>query len=483
MQDYTFSNDALLAGAFARSQKMMRFIDNKYNADKDKYYKAAKKNDRFSSRFITGNRLPIRMNAIKALGVIELSKTDEELSKEMFEAAGRAFRIAYNTFDNFVKGEWKTAPFDEVIDALGVIEKSSDDLLHDTLAIYHYFCANFHLGPDKDSPMYENVFMVVRGKEQAYLKSFGDVGRDFTKEFLNEKDIKNVMDVTIDICGGKTLAEVGASLLPSEPETGFFQVLWDITQLDNIPASIYEGEKFSTKELLEIFNTISMNTYKGLTDAKDFNKYYITALFMRSFARLYHEAEAVVDEYAGIVRESDNQKELVRDNAAMASKIAELEKLAGERQEKLNAIQLELDREKKKNRELTEEANIKNDQIKILQNILQENETPSVAADEEQSTRQEKLELAKNKKVVVFGGPPAWQNELRKQAPGYTIVESDNYNFDVKIIDKADVIVIKTDYMGHAQWYKVVERARKHKKKMVIFSGNSIDELLYKICG
>lgn len=51
----------------------------------------------------------------------------------------------------------------------------------------------------------------------------------------------------------------------------------------------------------------------------------------------------------------------------MASKIAELEKLAKERQEKLNAIQLELDREKKKNRELAEAAAIKDEQIKILQ--------------------------------------------------------------------------------------------------------------------
>ncbi|WP_255346647.1 hypothetical protein [Anaerovibrio sp. RM50] len=35
--------------------------------------------------------------------------------------------------------------------------------------------------------------------------------------------------------------------------------------------------------------------------------------------------------------------------------------------------------------------------------------------------------------------------------------------------------------MAHAQWYKIIERTRKLKKKMVFFSGNSIDELLMKI--
>jgi len=45
------------------------------------------------------------------------------------------------------------------------------------------------------------------------------------------------------------------------------------------------------------------------------------------------------------------------------------------------------------------------------------------------------------------------------------------------------VIVIKTDYLAHAQWYKIAERARRMKKKMVIFSGNNIEELLVKIGG
>ncbi len=151
------------------------------------------------------------------------------------------------------------------------------------------------------------------------------------------------------------------------------------------------------------------------------------------------------------------------------------------KQEKLNAIQLELDREKKKNRELVEAVAIKDEQIKILQNVLQENDSRPAAADADEGTKAKKLELAKNTKAVVFGGHPNWQAELKKAAPEYNIVDADNYGFDAKIMDKADVIVIKTDYMAHAQWYKVIERARKLKKKVVFFSGNGIDELLLKI--
>ncbi len=48
--------DALLACAFARSQKMMRFISAQYDTNKDFFYKSAQKSDHFNSRFITGSR-------------------------------------------------------------------------------------------------------------------------------------------------------------------------------------------------------------------------------------------------------------------------------------------------------------------------------------------------------------------------------------------------------------------------------------------
>ena len=99
----------------------------------------------------------------------------------------------------------------------------------------------------------------------------------------------------------------------------------------------------------------------------------------------------------------------------------------------------------------------------------------------DEADRQEIMVKPQNTKAVVFGGHPNWQAELKKAAPDYNIVDADNYGFDAKIMDKADVVVIKTDYMAHAQWYKVIERARKLKKRVMFFSGNNIEELLLKI--
>ena len=68
--------EAMLPCAFARSVKMMRFINEVYDGDKEKYYLAGQKSSRKNSRFISANRIAIRLNAIKALGVYMASLED-----------------------------------------------------------------------------------------------------------------------------------------------------------------------------------------------------------------------------------------------------------------------------------------------------------------------------------------------------------------------------------------------------------------------
>ena len=83
-------------------------------------------------------------------------------------------------------------------------------------------------------------------------------------------------------------------------------------------------------------------------------------------------------------------------------------------------------------------------------------------------------------KAVVFGGHPNWQAQVKEAAPGFICIAADNYSFDAKIMDKADVVVVKTDYMSHAQWFKVSERARK-KNKRIVYCAESVQKMMEKI--
>ena len=82
-----------------------------------------------------------------------------------------------------------------------------------------------------------------------------------------------------------------------------------------------------------------------------------------------------------------------------------------------------------------------------------------------------------SKNIVVFGGPPNWHTSVKKVLPNATCIPVSNKSFNTSIIDNSDIIVIKTDYLSHAQWYKIINQARSKNKK-VLYCQNNIDMLL-----
>ena len=103
--DTKLNLDALLARTFVLSQKMMRFIHPKYDANKEIFYAKAQESDHFESRFITGARIVTRMNAIKALDIIMVAKEDTALDGELFQAVERAW---WKTASEKMPGSYRT---------------------------------------------------------------------------------------------------------------------------------------------------------------------------------------------------------------------------------------------------------------------------------------------------------------------------------------------------------------------------------------
>ena len=128
----------------------------------------------------------------------------------------------------------------------------------------------------------------------------------------------------------------------------------------------------------------------------------------------------------------------------------------------LNDSQKELDRAKRREMELEEELAEARERAPVLETLLAEDEpTDDGAVHENQAIYSAvQVDAARQARAVVFGGPPNWQAEVKKAAPGFTCIPVTQKGFDTKIIDKADVVVFKTDYMSHAQWYRVVKRQR-----------------------
>ena len=103
--DAKLNLDALLARTFVLSQKMMRFIHPKYDANKEIFYAKAQESDHFESRFITGARIVTCMHAIKALEIIMAAKQDVMLDEEIFQAVERAW---WKTASEKMPGSYRT---------------------------------------------------------------------------------------------------------------------------------------------------------------------------------------------------------------------------------------------------------------------------------------------------------------------------------------------------------------------------------------
>ncbi|MBE6103070.1 MAG: hypothetical protein E7200_13495 [Selenomonas ruminantium] len=330
--------------------------------------------------------------------------------------------------------------------------------------------------------------IVIIDKEKYNLTSFGKVEENIIEESGSAaKEVQKVFAQMLPrAIPGKSFAEMW-NLPPGQKEATFYQMLWDMGQLDGYSLSMFENEKFSSKELRDIINVITVRCGIMQTTKEDMTLYYIVGVLLRSIFRGYKEVTDMIDEYSGIVRESEKNKKLASVAAWQNNRILELEKLNIEKQEKLNESQLEIDRLRKQLAE--QEAQIRHDRerIAILEQVAAEEEAYEESHDHDgfimrggNAPYGSDNGRARKAYVIVFGGPDKWQSQVTSQAPNYTCISVYNNTFDKKKINVADAVVFKADYLSHRQWYAIRDYAKKCGRK-IIYCRNNIPMMFAQI--
>ena len=465
--------EAMLPAAFARSVKMMRFIDSIYDEDKERFFRAAQKSSRRNSRFISANRIKIRLNAMKAQGVYMASLEDEELAARLLEQAERAFSKLSNLIKDF--GTYAVS-YGYIFEQFEASFNESDDALHDFTALFIYFCDSYNMKIDEDDSAFTSSMLVITEKEEGHLRPYNQIVELMLNE--NAEKTRKIADELnrqlSKVVPGKSFAEMWKTP-PGQKESNFYQVLWDLGQLEGFNLSMFERETFSAKELRDITNVITVRAFLMQATGEDIPLYYMTGVLLRSIFRGYRELIDMIDEYSGIVRESEKNKNLARMAAAQNNRIIELEALSNSKQNSLNDSQMEIDRLKKLLEEKEEQIQQDKERIAILEQLAAEEEAFAV---DDTIIHEDKAEYltgapkALNAHVVIFGGPNKWQNQIKSIAPNYICISVDNNTFDKKIISKADAVVFKTDYLSHKQWSKVRDHAKKCGRKIVYCRNN-----------
>ena len=475
----TANIDAMLAVTFARNMKMMKFINKIYDADKDYYASIAKKNSRFKSRLITDNRITLKLNAIKALAIITAAKDDEKLRGDLHAQVEKAYKREAQFFTEYESAA--IVPLEMFI--VCVRSKfeggnTADYIMNEVMSLYFYFCRHYgkpiEIKDESERLMYKDTF----GHELAAMITIKEYFQEIYQKANFEEERKEFVDILPKVTAfSKSLSEFFYYINQDNPQMlGIFQTWWDIAALDNIPMSMYEQEELSHSEMEDIFNIILLHMIKEKMPEIHIMAAILGAMIIRSFARVYHEAVRTIEQYAGVIETSDRDKKLVEDAKKLHQKVESQESLLAGKQEKLNNQQIELDRLRKTLRDRDTEIAQLQEQNHLLRQYIQDEGEPAAA---EEGT-EVPLDAALKARVVVIGGTTAWQSIVKERAENFVCVDIKDDTFDTRIINNADAVVFKIDYLSHKQFYRVIDIIRK-KKIPVVYCSNNIDIMLKKI--
>lgn len=481
MESFTIEEaniDAMLAVVLARNMKMMKFINRIYDTDKDHYAAIAKKNSRFRSRIITDTRITVKLNAIKALAIITAAKDDEKLREALHTQMERVYKTEAQTISKFKDVD--KVPLEMMSTRhIKSLQKgdTSDEVMNELISIYFYFCRyegkKIEPRDQNELDMYKDAF----GHEIAAMLPMKEYFRQLYQRSNFNKEREEFSHLLPKLTGfSKTLSEFFYYINTENIKLlGLFQTWWDVAALDNIPISMYEREEISKSEMDDIFDIILLHMVKEKMPANHIMIAILGSMILRSFARIYHEAVDTIEQYAGVIETSEKDKKLVEDAKKLHQKVEAQETLITGKQEKLNAQQLEIDRLRKSLKEKDIELAQLQEQNQLLRKFIQEEGQEEKPEKETVSVRD-----ALEAKVVVFGGTDAWQSAVKERAANYVCVDTKNDAFDTNIVNKADVVVFKIDYLSHKQFYKVIDKIRKMKLP-VVYCSNNIDLMLKKI--
>lgn len=477
---------AFLSLVCANNSKMMRFIDELYYSDEEFYLGALEQNPYRKSRFVTDVKYMLKEKIMRALSVLTVATEDEKIGNAFSDMLKRNYLKIYQCAEmsEDMDDMFLLMAANKVLD---IKKNMSETDMYGIVAIAVYFYGNTHdemvLSPE--CRVFPFMKEVVR-YDISNLYTYSDVVK---MELENKPDVQHILDKIVeydlhDLLSMRCLsnlifnisgeAESEDGNIKTKKLMGFIQTMCNLSSFDNVPIIMCENEKFSKKELLDIAKIIAISLSKDDIDEEDVRKVFAVGMVIRGFSRMHNKT---IDEIS-----SGLKKNRITNTKKVDSLTTELNLINGryneqvdinkKKQQALNELQIKYDKEKQKSEELAAELSILKEKYSILESIV--NSENKVDQVENKAIDIQKI-LSKN--IVVFGGPPNWHTSIKKVLPNATCIPVSNKSFNTNLIDNSDIIVIKTDYLSHAQWYKIINQARSKNKK-VLYCQNNIDMLL-----
>lgn len=456
--------------ALTQKQSMRQDVDKLYQVNKYQYFKIAKESEYYNHPILLEGNIYRQEYGRKILGILLCSEHDEILSQKIMSLIKKHYRTIYKyAYKN------KTISMETLInDVFKKHNKSldawSDDEINSIFTILIFLSTQFNKKIEPKTERY--IFDILLKRVEYYNKNsqinikYSYTNNDLMTKtqslknriYTNITEIKNYIDM------------VGVT---EENISKWINGIAYIFDYESLSApSLFDNIEFKEQNIEEILSAYYIQ-HKN-QNIENASKFLVSGIYIKYLLKTYKELknyyfannkETMFVELEGL----QNQNNLLK------QQVVEMENAIQRQSKQINDLKLQIKNEYQKAevKFINEIKELVKQNTELEQRIdeLEQQETELIALREMMFALEQKNDITLQKtnikdidhsNILIVGGHPNWQKQLKEQLPNIRIVDTDALNFNPDLLSNIEIIIFNTAYMNHAMYYKMIAYIRKH---------------------
>lgn len=227
---------------------------------------------------------------------------------------------------------------------------------------------------------------------------------------------------------------------------------------------IYDDiKKLPLKDLMhpKDLNAFELDIDKERSMSAEINLNYIRLMYAYG-KTIQNDLDELIDMQIAVISDDNSDDNMVssKDFRKIQTDLMNKTQLLKKKQEKLNHMQLLLNKEREKTQEYKKKYQEISSSIHELEQLIdgisdEKVKVVNIESDEEN-------DFPPN--TVLFGGHPNWIRKFKLKYPDVKIYDADDMSFTPDVIRNADLVLINTSHMSHKQYRPVIRVVRQYRK-------------------
>jgi hypothetical protein len=477
--------------AVVQNKNTWRDIDKIYQANKYQFYSIAKKSEWYNHAILAEGDIYRQEYGRKMLGILLYSTEHQEIVPTIFDMLKKNFKDIYT----FVEDS-ETVCIDDYIKerftSLDDLNRLSDDKISAIYTMIAFFAMNLDkpLVPDTEELIMQIFTLRMEHYDLSHPQRINY--KTLSKNVLNKcRSIQQrIYDNTCPIRCFRDFYYIRSA--DDEELKNWLDSLDLIFDYEGLsPSVLFDNINFTQQDIEEILSTYYVS-YKN-QNIENASKYLVAGMYIKYFLKAYKEVkkhyfannkETMYIELQGLEQALDiSKKETEQLQSTIEIQQHQIKNLKDKLKKEYDRAENKFIDEildlKNQNTQLQRELDEWNTQQEEL-NALRE---LAFSLKQDYVPTKKTLDISKinTNKIVIVGGHPNWQEQIKTQLPHVRIIDTNALNFDPEQLKEVDLIIFNTATLSHAMYYKMINYARKNKIHIGYIANQNIGMSLSQI--